>query len=142
MAQNQQPRTTEWRVYKRRDSPFYWAQRTFCGKRERRPTGHSVKKHAELEVRKWYQRAANPLLAAPGATLGNAVARALLQTKRNNAAAILGAYREEGGHLLRILGAETPLADLNRAVFQDYLAERQATRTCRLHRDAPKSKRP
>jgi len=96
------------------------------GARQQRSTKCTDKRAAEAVLREWERRAADPSYAAShAATLDEALRRFLVDRKlKVRAGGTLDSYRDKAGHLLRILGAETRLAQVNAQAVDRFIDQR------------------
>lgn len=110
------------KLYRRGD--IYWTR--IQGRRV--STGCRDRHAALLRARELEREAADPVYAASKAiSLGSAVTRTLAAIRaRNVAGGTLSMYEQKLGHLVRILGADTPLTALTAASVDRYLEQRRS----------------
>lgn len=122
------------RLYRRRNANgtwTWWASWTENSKTVKRSTRASDKKAAELVVARWERERADPVhAAASAATFGIEAAQFLRAcedavVRGKMAPGTLVMYRQKAGSLVRILGAELRLADIDGETFARYLEERR-----------------
>jgi integrase len=96
------------------------------GARHQRSTKCTDKRAAEAVLREWERRAADPAYAAANSTtLEDALRRFLVDRKlKGRAEGTLESYRDKAGHLLRIVGAETPLARIDAQAVDRFIDTR------------------
>jgi integrase len=113
------------RLYKRGKTWWGWVIDA-DGKRSYRSTGQQDRQAAEAVLRELERRAANPAYAAAHTTtLGAALERLIRDRKfKARADATLTFYRAKAGHLVRLLGAGTPLAKVDACAVDDYVEKR------------------
>lgn len=122
------------RIYPRKKSNgerVWWASWTEGGVTKRRSTRCSTRQAAELVVARWERERADPVYAAANAaTLGDE-ARLFLQAckaaveRGRMTADTLSMYRQKSGALVRILGADLRLAEIDAGTFASYLDARR-----------------
>lgn len=123
------------RIYQRKKSSgerVWWASWTERGVTVRRSTRCTTKAAAELIVARWERERADPAYAAANsATLASEAGIFLTECAGavragKLAAATLGMYEQKVGHVLRILGDETRLADVDVDAVARFIAQRRA----------------
>lgn len=136
-------RTTPWRLFKRGDSPVWWARRTHRGLKERASTGFVRKTDAEQVVDAWNRQAADPVHAAAQATaVAQAVQRWLADIRPRISDATADVYITKAGQLIRVFGADTPLSEITAQRIDEYVEERKTTYTCPVHRPGEREREP
>lgn len=122
------------RIYRRRKRSgevVWWASWTEGGVTVRRSTKCSTKAAAELVVARWERERADPVYAAANEATFGREAGVFLQACEGAVARgrmtpeTLSMYRQKAGTLVRLLGADLRLADINGATFGDYLVRRR-----------------
>lgn len=123
------------RLYRRRKSNgewVWWAAWTASGRTVRWSTRCSTKAAADLVVARWERERADPVYAAAQAATFGAEAAIFLRAcegaveRGRMTAETLGMYRQKAGTVVRILGAELPLAQIDGSTFQGFLDQRRA----------------
>lgn len=123
------------RLYRRRKSNgewVWWASWTESKRTRRRSTRCNTKPAAELVCARWERERADPVYAAANAaTLGVEASYFLTAcraaVKRGKMAeGTLSMYRQKCGTFLRVLGADTRLADIDAGTVANYLDARRA----------------
>ncbi len=117
------------RIFPKRKSNgerVYWCSWTEGGITIRRSTRTSTREAAELVAKRWERERADPAhAAATSATLGGEAATFLEESSRAVAPDTLDMYRAKAGHLLRLIGADTPLADITTDTVGNYFRARR-----------------
>lgn len=109
----------------------WWASWTEDGVTVRRSTRASTKDAAALVVARWERERADPIYAAAqSATFGVEAGRFVRScesavARGEMAEPTLSMYRQKAGALVRILGAERPLASINGETFAQYIDDRR-----------------
>lgn len=113
------------RLY-RRNGIYYVELVDLQGRRHRVSTKQTIRARAEIIGRRLYEQVADPTRsAADKTTLLSALNRAIEERKRRGRAqGTLDMYRTKSGHLVRVLGAQTPMSSLTAAVLDDYVSQR------------------
>lgn len=123
------------RLYRRRNRNgtwTWWGSWTEHGKTIKRSTRVADRKAAELVGARWERERADPVhAAAAAATLGLEAAAYIracedASARGKIASGTLDMYRQKAGSLVRILGAELRLADIDGETFAEYLVARRA----------------
>lgn len=114
------------RLYK--PGEYWWVSFPHGGRTRRRSTRCTTRTAALLVAQRWERERADPdHAAAAAATFGGAVTGFLGELGRTDrSAATVKMYRQKCGVLVRLIGADTPLADVTPAVVDKYLADREA----------------
>lgn len=129
------PRTTPWRLFRRKDSPVWWARRIHRGRKERVSTGFARKGEAERLIDAWNRQAADPIHAsAQATTLAQAVQRWLTDIGPRISEATMDVYTTKAGQLIRVLGRDAPLGDIHARAIDAYVEDRKRTYRCPTHR--------
>ena len=119
-----------WTLYKRhfQRTDIWWAVQTAGGVRERRSTKCSDRKAAALVVAGWERAGADPRhRGAYTTTLGTLLLQLLTDRRtRGRAAGTLSMYEEKSAHLARLLGQDTPAADIGATEIDLYVERRIA----------------
>ena len=113
------------RLYKR--GRIWWGTYYDAAGRRVRQSTHCTDRHAaRLVLREWERRAADPAYAAAHeATIGSALQRLILDRQnKGRAEGTLHMYRWKGGHVLRVMGSDTPLARVNARLVDAYVDQR------------------
>ncbi len=99
------------RLYKRGEVWWAWFYEP-SGRRNCKSTKCTDKRAAELTLREWERGAADPAYAAAHtATVETALTRLIADRRsKGRAEGTLSMYLAKGGHVARVLGADTPLA--------------------------------
>ncbi len=117
-------------IYERPDSPVYWCwYYDTAGKLHRRSTRATTRPGAEAALADLERRARDPAYAASHkATLDRAVDELLTHRRdvKRSAAGTVSMYRIKGGHLVRILGAATPLGAIGARDVDGFISKRTA----------------
>lgn len=127
------------RFFRRRNSNGSWVwwvsftARSARGRSvtRRRSTGCATKAAAEVVWSRWERERADPVYAASSTATFGAEARMFLTaceggvTRGKLAPETLGMYRQKAGVLVRIIGKDRRLAEIDAATFPAYMAERQ-----------------
>jgi integrase len=113
------------RLFKRGNTWYCWFFDS-NGKRVQKSTKCRDKQAAEACMREWERRAQNPAYAAAHSdTLARALEQLLVDRKfKGRAAATIECYRVKSGHVLRILGVESKLAEVNACAVDRYIEQR------------------
>jgi hypothetical protein len=117
------------RRYKR--GKIWWGEYYDAGnERQRRSTRCTDAQAADARISEWERAAADPAYAATHqATVKGALEHARLDRKvaKRRAEGTLHMYKVKAGHLVRVLGEDTPLSHLRSArPVDDYIAKRSA----------------
>lgn len=114
------------RVYLR--GRIYWGWFYERGKPVYRSTKCRDRKAAEAVVRQWERLAADPTYrASHETTLAQALERLLIQRRqRGRACGTLTMYEVKARHLIRLIGAETPLARVDAKSVDAFIDSREA----------------
>lgn len=125
------------RLNKRGDT--WWTTFYVDGRRVRVSTGCRDRKAAELRARELERRAVDPSHAAENtATLGSALEAVLPdRAAKGRAEGTITMYRRKAGHLVRLLGAELPLARVDAAAVDRFVEQRLAEGAARstIHKE-------
>ena len=113
------------RLFKRGKVWYGWVFDS-AGRRVQRSTTCTDRRAAAAVLRGWERRAADPAYAAAHeATLEDAIRRLLIDRKlKNRASGTLDSYRVKGGHLVRLVGAERRLADVDARAVDAFIEQR------------------
>lgn len=114
-----------WTLRKR--GRIWWASKTVDGARERKSTKCSDKRAAELVVARWERLDADPRhRAAHETTLETCLGWLIADRKnvRDRAAGTIKMYTQKAAHVLRILGRETPLAEIGAPEIDSFIEKR------------------
>ncbi len=121
------------RVYKRDDSESWQAEWYDAeGRRYQRSTRCRDRRAAEAVARQWEQDAADPARAAAlRTTLNDALELLLAQrdelvTAGHRSAETVKFYERKTGQLVRVLGADTPIAKISAALIDHYVSTRRS----------------
>jgi integrase len=111
------------RLYRRGKKGIFWFQLN----NKRRSTGTSDRKAAELFVAQLERRAADPTYRAPdGTTLSRAIKSFYAdRLEHGRAAGTLKMYDTHAAHLCRVMGEETPIAQLGAEELDAYVTARR-----------------
>lgn len=114
------------RLYKR--GRVWWGWVYVNGKDVYRSTKCRDRRAAETVVREWERAAADPTYAAShAATITGALARLVLErAERGKPADTLRMLETKGGHIVRLLGLELPLAKITPKAIDAYVSARRA----------------
>lgn len=112
------------RVYKR--GRIWWGWYYVDGKRVSRSTKCRDRRAAEAAVTEWERVAADPAYrASHETTLTSALERLISDRReRERAAGTISMYETKGAHLLRLLGAFTPLARIDAKAVDGFVSKR------------------
>lgn len=114
------------RLYKRGE--YWWVSFPYQGETVRRSTRCTTRTAALLTAQRWERERADPdHAAAASATFGGAVTAFLADLERSDKPqATRQFYKRKAGTLVRILGADRPLSEVNAQLVDKYIATREA----------------
>jgi integrase len=125
----------EWRIYDKRGR-LYWAFLTGSKPKQRKSTGQSDKRAAEAVVSRWNRERADPASQCAPVTLSKCIAAYVLERgNRGRSAETLKMHTKKGANLLRILGVDTPINDIDAEAVDRFVA-------ARLEEKVPRTERP
>lgn len=120
-------RVTEWRLWKRPTVDVWWARRSVNGVREAESTGCRERKAALAKIKRWnLQAAAGSIYSTSDTTtLGEMIQLMLERAGKDVVGGTLAeATREikeqKAGHIIRVLGAHTPMSEVGAAKVAEY----------------------
>lgn len=115
-------------VYKRKDSPVWWCwYYDSAGRLRRQSTKCATRGGAEAALVDLERRARDPSYAASHSTTLERAIGELIKHRRDvtqRAAGTVSMYETKGGHLVRILGADTPLGAIGAKEVDGFIGAR------------------
>lgn len=120
------------RVYKRGGSPYWQAEfYDLSGQRHQRSTQCTDRRAAEARLRELERDAADPARAAARTTTVRDILEAFVTQRHQDARAGRASaetstfYAKKAGHVVRVFGEGTPVAELNAARVDAFIAQRR-----------------